>query len=67
MPNLKGKILFLEEDSLTGKSTLKTLDRYLHSLMQQPNFEHITGIVIGRMQKSRMYDSGHSRNDCFKT
>ncbi|MED3327033.1 LD-carboxypeptidase [Bacillus thuringiensis] len=51
MPNLKGKILFLEEDSLTGKSTLKTFDRYLHSLMQQPNFEHITGIVIGRMQK----------------
>ena len=53
MPNLKGKILFLEEDSLTGKSTLKTLDRYLHSLMQQPNFEHITGIVIGRMQKKQ--------------
>lgn len=51
MPNLKGKILFLEEDSLTGKSTLKTFDRYLHSLMQQPDFEHITGIVIGRMQK----------------
>ena len=51
MPNLQDKILFLEEDSLTEKSTLKTFDRYLHSLMQQPNFEHVKGIVIGRMQK----------------
>lgn len=51
MPSLQGKILFLEEDSLTGKSTLKTFDRYLHSLMQQPDFEHVKGIVIGRMQK----------------
>ncbi|MED0944630.1 S66 peptidase family protein [Bacillus mycoides] len=51
MPSLQGKILFLEEDSLTGKSTLKTFDRYLHSLMHQPDFEHVKGIVIGRMQK----------------
>lgn len=51
MPSLQGKILFLEEDSLTGKATLKTFDRYLHSLMQQPDFEHAKGIVIGRMQK----------------
>ncbi|MED1114796.1 S66 peptidase family protein [Bacillus paramycoides] len=51
MPSLQDKILFLEEDSLTGKATLKTFDRYLHSLMQQPDFEHIKGIVIGRMQK----------------
>ena len=51
MPNLKDKILFLEEDSLTGKATLKTFDRYLHSLMQQQDFEHVKGIVIGKMQK----------------
>ncbi|MBE7120988.1 S66 peptidase family protein [Bacillus cereus] len=51
MPNLQDKILFLEEDSLTGEATLKTFDRYLHSLMQQPDFEHVKGIVIGRMQK----------------
>ena len=38
MPNLKDKILFIEEDSLTGTSTLKTFDRYLHSLMQQTRF-----------------------------
>ena len=49
MPNLKEKILFIEEDSLTGTSTLKTFDRYLHSLMQ--GFEYIKGIVIGKMQK----------------
>ncbi|PFL19283.1 LD-carboxypeptidase [Bacillus cereus] len=51
MPSLQGKILFLEEDSLTGKATLKTFDRYLHSLMQQTDFEYVKGIVIGRMQK----------------
>lgn len=51
MPNLKEKILFIEEDSLTGTSTLKTFDRYLHSLMQQQGFEYIKGIVIGKMQK----------------
>ncbi|HHT7237552.1 MULTISPECIES: S66 peptidase family protein [Bacillus] len=51
MPILQDKILFLEEDSLTEKATLKTFDRYLHSLMQQPDFEHVKGIVIGRMQK----------------
>lgn len=53
MPNLKDKILFLEEDSLTGTSTLKTFDRYLHSLMQQQNFKHVKGIVIGKMQKAQ--------------
>lgn len=51
MPNLRDKILFLEEDALTGKATVKTFDRYLHSLMQQPDFEHVKGIVIGRLQK----------------
>ncbi len=67
MPNLKDKILFLEEDSLTGRATLKTFDRYLHSLMQQQDFEHVKGIVIGKMQKRRrMYDRRRARNDCFK-
>ncbi|EJS76299.1 S66 family peptidase [Bacillus cereus] len=51
MPSLRDKVLFLEEDSLTGKATLKTFDRHLHSLMGQQDFEHIKGIVIGRMQK----------------
>ncbi|WP_141559838.1 S66 family peptidase [Bacillus toyonensis] len=51
MPNLQAKILFLEEDCLTGTATLKTFDRYLHSLMQQPDFECVKGIVIGKMQK----------------
>ncbi|MBY0596132.1 S66 family peptidase [Bacillus bingmayongensis] len=51
MPSLRDKILFLEEDALTGKATVKTFDRYLHSLMQQPDFEHVKGIVIGRLQK----------------
>ncbi|ABS24066.1 MULTISPECIES: S66 family peptidase [Bacillus cereus group] len=51
MPSLCDKILFLEEDDLTGKSTIQTFNRYLHSLIQQPGFEHIKGIVLGRMQK----------------
>lgn len=51
MPNLQNKILFLEEDDLTGKATMKTFDRYIHSLIQQPDFKHIKGMVIGRFQK----------------
>lgn len=51
MPDLKDTILFLEEDNITGSATLKVFDRYLHSLVQQPNFEHVRGIVIGKFQQ----------------
>ncbi|HEK9100949.1 TPA: LD-carboxypeptidase [Bacillus pseudomycoides] len=52
MPSLRDKILFLEEDALTGNATVQTFDRYLHSLMQQPEFEYVKGIVIGKLQKA---------------
>ncbi|CAM4071340.1 S66 peptidase family protein [Bacillus manliponensis] len=51
MPNLQDCILFLEEDDLTGNATLKVFDRYLQSLVQQPNFEHVRGIIIGKFQR----------------
>jgi len=51
-PSLNGKILFLEDDEL---STPQIFDRDLQSLIHQPEFEKIKGIVIGRFQiKSNM-------------
>lgn len=47
MPNLDGKILFIEDDSL---SSPETFDRDLQSLIHQPNFNNVRGIVIGRFQ-----------------
>jgi len=47
MPLLDGKILFLEDDEL---STPPIFDRDLQSLIHQPGFEKIRGIVIGRFQ-----------------
>lgn len=50
MPDLKDKILFLEDDDLVGDTFLFEFDRNLHSLMLQKNFKRIKGIIIGRMQ-----------------
>lgn len=50
MPDLTDKILFLEDDALVGKEFPYEFDRNLTSLIQQPNFEKIRGIVIGRAQ-----------------
>lgn len=50
MPSLENKILFLEDDSLVGKEYPYEFDRNLTSLMQQPNFNKVKGIVIGRSQ-----------------
>ena len=50
MPNLNDSILFLEDDDLVGDTFLLEFDRNLHSLMLQPNFDKIKGIVVGRMQ-----------------
>lgn len=49
-PDLTDKILFLEDDALVGKEFPYEFDRNLTSLIQQPNFEKIRGIVIGRAQ-----------------
>lgn len=50
MPSLENSILFLEDDALTGKDTAVTFDRDLQSLIQQPGFEGVRGLIIGRFQ-----------------
>lgn len=51
MPDIKDSILFLEDDEMAGKLFLVEFDRDLVSLIQQPNFETVKGIVLGRCQK----------------
>jgi len=47
-PDLKDSILFIEDDDMTLPITF---DRDLQSLIHQPGFEKVKGIVIGRFQK----------------
>jgi len=47
-PNLKDSILFIEDDH---ESLRHHFDRDLQSLIHQPSFKDVKGIVIGRFQK----------------
>lgn len=49
MPPLTDSILFIEDDAL---SSAETFDRDLQSLIHQPGFDGVKGIVIGRFQES---------------
>ena len=49
MPSLQQSILFLEDDY---ESQPATFDRDLQSLIHQPSFAEVKGIVIGRFQKA---------------
>ncbi len=49
MPSLQQSILFLEDDY---ESQPATFDRDLQSLIHQPSFGEVKGIVIGRFQKA---------------
>lgn len=49
MPQLKNSILFIEDDE---ESNSNLFDRDLQSLLHQPQFKDIKGIVIGRFQKA---------------
>jgi Uncharacterized proteins, homologs of microcin C7 resistance protein MccF, COG1619 len=52
MPSLKDSILFLEDDEATNPVTFA---RDLQSVIQQPGFDGVRGIVIGRFElKSQM-------------
>ena len=52
MPELKNTIIFMEDDN---ESKPHTFDRDLQSLIHQPGFNSVQGIVIGRFQdKSEM-------------
>ena len=48
MPSLQDAILFLEDDNLVDA---ETFDRDLQSLIHQPTFSQVKGLVIGRFQR----------------
>lgn len=48
MPKLKDSILFIEDDDVTRA---QVFDRDLQSLIHQPGFDGVKGILIGRFQK----------------
>ena len=48
MPSLAGSILMIEDDD---ESKPLTFDRDLQSLIHQPGFEGVKGVVIGRFQR----------------
>lgn len=48
-PNLNNSILFIEDDS---ESKDVNFDRDLQSLIHQPSFKGVKGIIIGRFQKA---------------
>lgn len=52
MPGLKNTVLFLEDDEQEKEFTAVTFDRDLQSLIHQPGFTGVRGIVIGRFQKA---------------
>lgn len=47
MPSLKETVLFLEDNY---PMTIDILDRHIHSLILQHDFQHVKGIVLGRFQ-----------------
>lgn len=48
-PNLENSVLFIEDDEETNPVTF---DRNLQSLIHQPGFAGVKGLVIGRFQKA---------------
>jgi len=52
MPDVSNSILFLEDDDMAEDYFGVEFDRNLQSLIHQPNFEKVKGIVIGRFQKN---------------
>ena len=51
MPNISNSILFLEDDDMTGSFFGVEFNRNLQSLIHQPNFKKVKGVVVGRFQK----------------
>ncbi len=51
MPDIKDSILFIEDDDQAGDLFSIEFDRNLQSLIDQPNFNKVRGIIIGRFQK----------------
>ena len=51
MPSLAETILFLEADNITQIHGVGEFDRDLQSIILQPNFDKVKGILIGRFEK----------------
>ena len=51
MPDISNSIIFLEDDDFAGEDFDVEFDRNLQSLIHQPNFEKVKGIIIGRFQE----------------
>lgn len=56
MPDLKDKVLFIEDDNIMGDYFVYEFDRNLQSLLQVYGAETIKGIVFGRFEKSCKLD-----------
>ncbi|HEX5850219.1 MAG TPA: S66 peptidase family protein [Rubrobacter sp.] len=53
MPDLEGAVLLLEDDE---EESAFTFDRHLQSLIHQPGFTGVRGLVIGRFQRASEMD-----------
>lgn len=56
MPDLKNKILFLEDDNIMGDYFTFEFERNLQSLIQTVGFDGVKGIVLGRFDSSCKID-----------
>lgn len=52
MPDLRGKVLFLEDDNIMGEYFCYEFSRNLASLLQCQGAQEIAGIVFGRFEES---------------
>lgn len=50
MPNIANKILFLEDDNLSGDVFLMEFDRNLQSLIHMEEFKTVKAIILGRAE-----------------
>jgi len=53
MPDLSGAVVFIEDDLIftSTKTFLLEFERNLYSLIHQPNFDKVNGLLIGRFEK----------------
>ncbi len=56
MPDLKDKVLFIEDDNIMGPYFVYEFDRNLQSLLQVYGAEDIKGIIFGRFEESSKLD-----------
>lgn len=52
MPDLSGSIVLVEDDDLPKEYFSANFDRDLQSLIHQPSFSKVKGLMIGRFQKN---------------